>query len=180
MPSRLRSTRSGKISPGLAGGLRRLGERVYARRRLILWTGVAASLVALLGARRIQVDADFLYYFEPDSEVRRANEAINREIVGSNPFYIVVDAGEAGAIKRWDVLRHIKDLQNFVQTLPGVTSSVSLVDYLEILEAGMGSQGQGDLVIDAAGDIVPAEIPKPFWQDPANLKPVLAVVEARP
>jgi len=180
MPARLRSARSGKISPRLSENLRRLGERVYAKRGHIIWTAVLLSGLALVGTSRIRVDSDFIYYFEPDSEVRRANETINHEIVGSNPFYIVVDAGEAGAIKRWDVLRHIKDLQNFVHTLPGITSSVSLVDYLEILEAGMGSQGQGDLVINEAGDLVPAETPKPFWQDPANLKPVLAVVEARP
>src|SRR2546425_3218856 len=58
MPARLRSDRSGKISPRLAEKLRRLGERVYVKRRQILWAGVAISIVALLGARRIQVDSD--------------------------------------------------------------------------------------------------------------------------
>src|SRR5262249_62107063 len=160
MPSRLRSTRSGKISPGLAEGLRRLGERVYARRRLILWTGVAASLVALLGARRIQVDADFLYYFEPDSPVRRANEAINREIIGSNPFYIVVEGDAPGAIRRWEVLKVIRDLQEFLGKLPGVTSSISVVDYLETLEVAAQAESAGDMYVDEHGNPVPIE---PAW-----------------
>src|SRR5437016_2323234 len=103
MPSRLRSARSGKIPPTLAENLRRLGEQVYAKRRHILWAGVALSLLALVGARRIQVDADFLYYFEPGSEVRRANGTINHEIIGSNPFYIIVDGGPPGVIRRWEV-----------------------------------------------------------------------------
>ena len=30
----------------------------------------------------------------------------------------------------------IKDLQSFLLTLPGITSSISIVDYLELLEAG--------------------------------------------
>src|SRR5438128_1879435 len=63
MPSRLRSARSGKISPTLAENLRRLGERVYAKRRHILWAGVAVSLLATLdkspGTLKSVVTPDF-------------------------------------------------------------------------------------------------------------------------
>src|SRR5881409_842908 len=174
MPSRLRSARAGKISPTLAENLRRLGEQVYAKRRHILWAGVAVSLLALAGARRIQVDADFLYYFEPGSEVRRANETINREIIGSNPFYIIVEGGAPGVIRRWEVLKLIKDLQDFLGKLPGVTSSISIVDLLEALEAGVNAHSEGgELMVDEQGNIVPAEQPKPVWQDPKSLPPLL-------
>src|SRR6266705_3266505 len=173
MPSRLRSARSGKISPTLAENLRRLGERVYTKRRQILWAGAALSLVALAGARRIRVDADFLYYFTPGSEVRRANEMINREIIGSNPFYIVVEGGAPGVIRRWEVLKLIKDLQEFLGTLPGVTSSISIVDFLEALEAGVNAHSDDELVVDEQGNIVPTEQPKPFWEDPKSLPPLL-------
>ena len=181
MPSRLRSARAGKISPTLAENLRRLGEQVYAKRRHILWAGVALSLLALVGARRIQVDADFLYYFEPGSEVRRANETINHEIIGSNPFYIIVDGGAPGVIRRWEVLKLIKDLQDFLGKLPGVTSSLSVVDYLETLETRTSGQPEGgDLVVDEQGNVVPAEQPKPFWQDPKNLEPLLETIDKSP
>ena len=181
MPSRLRSARAGKISPTLAENLRRLGEQVYAKRRHILWAGVALSLLALVGARRIQVDADFLYYFEPGSEVRRANETINREIIGSNPFYIIVEGGAPGVIRRWEVLKLIKDLQDFLGKLPGVTSSLSVVDYLETLETRTSGQPEGgDLVVDEQGNVVPAEQPKPFWQDPKNLEPLLETIDKSP
>src|SRR5438552_366107 len=181
MHSRLRSARAGKISPTLAENLRRLGEQVYAKRRHILWAGVALSLLALVGARRIQVDADFLYYFEPGSEVRRANETINHEIIGSNPFYIIVDGGAPGVIRRWEVLKLIKDLQDFLGKLPGVTSSLSVVDYLETLETRTSGQPEGGaLVVDEPGTVVPAERPKPFWQDPKNLEPLLETIDKSP
>src|SRR5881296_924149 len=178
MPSRLRSARSGKISPTLAENLRRLGERVYTKRRHILWAGAALSLVALAGARRIRVDADFLYYFTPGSEVRRANEMINREIIGSNPFYIVVEGGTPGVIRRWEVLKLIKDLQGFLGTLPGVTSSISIVDFLEALEAGVNAHSDDELVVDEQGNIVPTEQPKPFWEDPKSLDPLINQISA--
>src|SRR5947208_7245866 len=181
MPSRLRSARSGKISPTLAENLRRLGERVYTKRRHILWAGAALSLVALAGARRIRVDADFLYYFTPGSEVRRANEMINREIIGSNPFYIVVEVGTPGAIRRWEVLKLIKDLQEFLGKLPGVTSSISIVDLLEALDAAGNANAEGsDLMVDDQRHIVPAEAPKPFWQDPKSLGPLLDTMMKSP
>src|SRR5438034_1110252 len=181
MPARLRSARSGKISPALSENLRRLAERAFAKRREILWGAVALALVALAGAWRIRVDSDFLYYFEPRSEVRRANEAINQKIVGSNPFYIVIDGGAPGALRRWEVLKLIKDLQGFLAGQPGITSSISVVDYLEVLEAGFNKQEEGgDLVIDEQGNLVPAAAPKPFWQDPKSLGPLLDTMMKSP
>ena len=35
-------------------------------------------------------------------------------------------------------------------------------------------------MVDEQGNIVPAAPPKPFWQDPNALKPVLAMVQASP
>src|SRR5438876_652776 len=181
MPARLRSARSGKISPALSENLRRLGERAFAKRREILWGAAALALVALAGAWRIRVDSDFLYYFEPRSEVRRANETINQKIVGSNPFYIVIDGGAPGALRRWEVVKLIKDLQGFLARQPGITSSISVVDYLEVLEAGFNKQAEGgDLVIDEQGNLVPAEAPKPFWQDPKSLGPLLDTMMKSP
>jgi predicted RND superfamily exporter protein len=181
LPARLRSARAGKTSPTLSENLRRLGGRVFASRTQVLWGALAIAAVALVGAWRIEVDSDFLYYFAPSSEVRQANETINREIVGSNPFYLVVEGPEAGTLKRWEVLKLVKDLQTFLLTLPGITSSVSLVDYLEVLEAGLNKQTEGgDLVVDEHGNIKPAEVPKTFWEDPKNLEPVLAMVSTSP
>jgi predicted RND superfamily exporter protein len=181
MPARLRSERSGKISPTLSENLRRLGARVSGSRRAILWTAAAFALVALAGAWRIQVDSDFLYYFEPSSEVRRANEAINQKIVGSNPFYIVIDGGGPGALRHWEVLKLIKDLQGFLARQPGITSSISVVDFLEALESRSSGQAEGgDLVIDEQGNIVPAPAPKSFWEDPKSLEPLLDTMMKSP
>jgi hypothetical protein len=181
LPVALRSARSGQVSAGLSARLNQLGRRAHDSRRPILWTAVAIGIVSLAGTRLIRVDSDFLYYFKPHSEVRVANETINQKIVGSNPFYIVVGGGDAaGLIKRWEVLRLVKDLQAFVAGLPGVTSSISIVDYLELLESGLNAGVAEDLEVDEQGNVVPAQKPKSFWDDPRNLDPVLDMVSKSP
>src|SRR5438094_284566 len=173
-----------------------LGVIVLAGKALTFGTSVLPPLLLVVGSSyAIHVmaryyeqvdagappDADFLYYFEPGSEVRRANETINREIIGSNPFYIIVEGGAPGVIRRWEVLKLIKDLQDFLGKLPGVTSSLSVVDYLETLETRTSGQPEGgDLVVDEQGNVVPAEQPKPFWQDPKNLEPLLETIDKSP
>ena len=140
----------------------------------------ALGVVGLGATWFVHVDSDFLYYFDENSDVRRANEAINHEIVGSNPFYIVIDGRQPGLLRRWEVLKEVKELQEFLLTLPGITSSLSLVDYLELLEKGLAGGGAGDLVVDDEGRVVTAPPTKTFWEDPRGLEPVLKLVDTSP
>ncbi len=167
-------------SPALSGFLGRLARLVACSPRAVWWVAAGLAVVAFLGMRRIEVDADFLNYFTKRSEVRQANEIINREIVGSNPFYVVVEGPEAGALERWVNLWFLKDLQQYLHTLPGISSSISIVDYVELLESGLATSSGGDLVVNERGEVVPAERPRPFWEDPAQLEPVLKLVAQSP
>jgi predicted RND superfamily exporter protein len=179
LPVERAAVRAAGGTPRLDRVLAGFARLAFTHRRAVIWGSVAMSLIALFGVRRIDVDADYLYYFDPEAEVRQANEVINQEIVGSNPFYLVID-GEKGAFRHWENLLLMKDLQDFVETLPGVTASASIVDYLELLERGLNKSTGGDLVVGEDGKIAPATPPKPFWQDPKNLAPVLKMVEASP
>lgn len=171
---------SGRVSPRLSQWLADVAKRAYSGRRAILWGAALAAAVALIGSRRIRVDSDFLSYFEPRSDPRVANEVINQQIVGSNPFYLVVEGTAPGTIKRWEVLKLIKELQEFLRTLPGVASSISIVDYLEVLETGLSKTGEKDVIIDEQGNVVPPEPAKSFWEDPTRLGPLLNMVSTSP
>src|SRR5262249_19054280 len=111
-------------SPLLDRLLSRIAWAASYARQLILWGALLVGIGALFMIRNIQVDSDFLYYFTPSARVRIDNETINDKIVGSNPFYIVID-GEPGTLKRWEVLRLMKDLQTHLEEQPGIASTVS-------------------------------------------------------
>lgn len=167
-------------SPRVEHWLTQLGAQAYAARGRVLGVAGLLALLGLAGGARIVVDSDFLTYFDPSSQVRREHEAVNQQIVGSNPFYLIVEGGEAGAMKRWDVLKKVKELQTFVGTLPGVTGSLSIVDYLELLEKGLNQTGDDDIVVDASGKIVEGGKVQTFWENPANLPAVLNLVAVSP
>ncbi len=161
-----------------------LGTLAWAaahERTPIILGAVVVGILSLFGIRRIQVDSDFLYYFTPHATIRIDNEAINKSIVGSNIFYIVIE-GEPETLKRYEVLKLVKDLQGFVEAQPGVTATVSIVDYLELLESGLNksSGGENDLVIDEQGKLVAAEVQRTFWEDPSKLQNVLKMVASSP
>ena len=178
MPVEQRTRRSGKMSPMLGDALTRLGKRDFVFRDPILWVSGALAMVALIGGYFIQVDSNFLYYFKPTSPVRQDNEIINQEIVGSNPFYLVIEGDEAGVMKRWEVLKQVKELQTFLLTIPGITFSRSFVDYLELFEAGLAPKGgPADVALDEKGNPIPEEEFKSFWEEPKNLVGLLQFVE---
>lgn len=164
-------------SPALERTLGRLARQVASSRGRIAITAAVAAVLALLGIRRIEVDSDFLRYFSPRSAVRQANEVINRAIVGSNPFYVVIEAPRERGIREWRTLRYIADLQRYLETLPGITSSVSIVDYVELLEAGLDRTSSGDLEVDPSGALRPLAPPRSFWEEPAKLETILELVD---
>ena len=52
------------------------------------------------------------------------------------------------------MLKQVKDLQSFVGTLPGITGSLSMVDYLELLESGLNKTGESDILVDESGKVI--------------------------
>lgn len=178
LPVEGRTRRSGKISPMLSDALTRLGKRDYVFRDPILKVAVALALVALAGSYFIRVDSNFLYYFKPTSPVRWDNEMINQTIAGSNPFYLVIEGADADVMKRWEVLKQVKELQTFLLTIPGITSSLSFVDYLELFEAGLAPKGEQDVSLDERGNpLPPEEKQKSFWEEPKSLPGLLQFIQ---
>jgi predicted RND superfamily exporter protein len=167
-------------SPRVESLMERLGTQAYAARGVVLGSAGIVALVALVGATRIIVDSDFLTYFSPSSPVRGDHEIINQEIVGSNPFYLIVEGGAPGAMKQWEVLKKVKELQTFVATLPGISGTISVVDYLELLEKGLNKSGEDDIIVDSAGKIIEPGQAQSFWDNPSMLPAVLNLIAISP
>lgn len=149
------------ITKAIAGSLSRaltwIGQTAHSARRRVIGVALAIAAVALAGALQIRVDSNLLDTFDPDSRIRRDTETVNEQIAGTAPFFLVVEGPAPGALKEWENLKHIKGLEHFVANLPGVQSTLSLVDYLEHY-AGDGAS---------------------LWDDPARLQAAIEAVGSR-
>ncbi|MCC6763720.1 MAG: MMPL family transporter [Deltaproteobacteria bacterium] len=163
---------------GLGQALSRLAQIDIRHRRVIFI--VAAGLVALsvMALPRIEADTNFLAYFPRDSPVRFAHTAISSRIAGALPFYVVVGTGQPQSMLDMRALRELRELQRYLESLPGVSRTVAFTDYLDLLDAGL--RASGDIVVDEQGnEVKPADV-KSFWDDPSRLGEVLALVRQNP
>ncbi len=173
----------GSFSPTLSSRLEELGRQDIRHRWGIIGAGLLISALSLWQASSIRVDSNFQSFFRKEDPIRQATDAINRHLVGSMAFYVVVEGNKKDTIKKWDSLRRIKDLQLYIDSLPGVDKTVSFVDYCELLDRGAQEVGSGDLLVSPEGEIIEAPPPggkTTFWENPSQLKAVLQLVAGSP
>ena len=178
----LPTRREESFSPRVTGVLQRLGRLSIHNRRPIMLVALLITAVCIWQSFAIRVDSNFQSFFRASDPISQATNAINQYLTGSMAFYVVIDGQEKDIIKRWDTLRRIKDLQDYIDSLPGVDKTVSFVDYCEMLDRG-AQEGGGGLVVSAEGELVeaPQEGQKTtFWDNPDQLKAVMQLVAGSP
>lgn len=162
-------------APALTAALRRLTDHVIRHRYAIIGVSVGVGLLSLWPIPSIQVGSNFLSIFRESHPVRQASEMINRNLVGSMAFYVVIDGKENDLMRQWDTLKRIKELQDYINSLPGVNKTVSLVDYCELFDQGMRS-----LPPEEGAEATPPEQLKSFWDDPTRLNDVMQMIFLNP
>lgn len=141
-------------------------------RRTVITAGFLLVVISLWYASTISVGSDFQSFFRETDPIRQATDRINRSLVGSMTFYVVIDGAENNVIKKWDSLWRIKNLQLYIDSLPGVEKTLSFVDYCEMLDRGIQE------IPLAPAEGVEMETPAPeekatFWSNPDQLKGVM-------
>jgi hypothetical protein len=160
------------FSPALSAALRRVTQADIRHRGGILIGSLLIAILAGWQALSIRVDSNFQSFFRETDPIRQATDAINRHLAGSTAFYVVIDGGEFDSIKKWDTLWRIKNLQLYIDSLPGVERTVSFVDYCEMLDRGLQE-------LPPEGEDGAAPLPeekKTFWENPFQLTDVMQLV----
>lgn len=142
------------IAAFLSRALTWIGETAHAARRRVIWVAVAVAAVALTGALQMTVDSNVLDMFDRESQIRLDTEIVNDQIAGTAPFFLVITGSAPGALKEWEVLKHIKGLEEFVGKLPGVCSTYSLIDYIELYDRGGEALWSDPVRVQSAVDVV--------------------------
>jgi predicted RND superfamily exporter protein len=93
--------------------------------------------LALAGCLRLKVNTDFISYFKEGSYIRQRVASIHKDLSGALNFNIIVEAGEEDKIKDPDVLRQIAGLQQYMDGLKVMDKSISIADYIKVMNREM-------------------------------------------
>lgn len=157
MPLRAADLDSGapaaRIARRLDGALARLAQ--WTSRRPGAWIAGFALAVAVAAAAipNIEIDTDYLSFFDEDAPVRRDFEAVNERLSGAVPLYVALRGPGAGSFREPEALRAVERIQAAAERLPGVSRTHSLADTVRVMNRALAAD-------DPAAERVPDTKPE--------------------
>lgn len=114
----------------------------YARSAARQWRWVAVGALAalglgILGASQLEIDRNQVENFAPDEPLRIADAHINETFAGTASLDVLVESDAPEGILDAAHMAKIAALQSKFESLPHVTKTVSIVDYLHLLHSAI-------------------------------------------
>lgn len=91
------------------------------------------ALAGGIGMSRIQVETNPVEFFKMDTPVARHFHDIYQDMSGAFPLSVVIEGREDGYFENPENLKKIDQVQDFLNSLPGVDKAISFVDYLKLV-----------------------------------------------
>ncbi len=169
LPHPTRAPRTEETGGRIATAVGAIGRWAVAHRALVLVGGILLCAVSLWGASRIKVETDYLAFFSEDSVFRRDNARIGAALGGTQPIYVTIEGDGPGALGKLDALTAMRDLQQFVAEQPGVDGSLSLADYVALMQGALSPE-RGRTLPDNQADVDQLLL----FVNPTDVAPVVA------
>jgi predicted RND superfamily exporter protein len=129
------SRRSGpeKDTPDLPARLAAAAARFSLdnRRAILIATGVALAL-AVAAMTQLEVGANSIEAFPPDSQIRRDFNSVNDRLEGANSFYVFLRTEQEKGFAKLSNLQEIEAFQDWLEAQPEVGGTTSVVEYLKV------------------------------------------------
>lgn len=111
--------------------LTKKGDWINQHRGVAVGALAAVVVIAAIGASKVFVNSSWLSDFKEDSEVALSTSMLNEKFAGTTFLHVVIESDQKDMLKSPELLKKIDALQGYVETLPYVGDSLSVVDYLE-------------------------------------------------
>ena len=108
-----------------------LGRFTVRDKRLILSCALAIGVIFGWGISKLRIESDIMASFPKDSQIARDNNFIEKHLMGLLPVEIVAEAAKGASILQPDVLNNFVYLQRYLQSIPDVTGSLSVANYIQ-------------------------------------------------
>ena len=130
---------------GLGRLLAQIGTFSPKHYRSVMLAFLLLTIAAGFGAAQLRIDRSQVENFADDEPVRIADELINRRFSGTAFLDVIVETGTPGGLLQIDNMRKVRDLQLFFETLPHVSKTVSIVDYVSQLHGAIEGLSAADM-----------------------------------
>jgi uncharacterized protein len=131
-----------------------LGKFTRANARAVVATAGIITVAGVIAASQLIVNEDRIETFDHSEPLYQANKIINDRFDGSNYLDIVIETPENEGIFEPAVLRKIESLQTYVETLPSVQGSTSVVDYLKQMNRALNDGHRDQYTLPNDRDLV--------------------------
>ncbi len=118
----------------------------HHQKKVLLAVSIVA-MVALCGISQIKVETNPVGFFKKDTPISRHFEDVSRQTAGSFPVNVVLNSRVDGYFENPNHLLQIARIQDFLSTLKGVDKTISLVDFLKLVNYGASQYNKDAYVI---------------------------------
>ncbi len=135
------------IDASTMGRMGRLASRmaIFSMRRPRLMVGVTVALVLACAplVALVKVETDVLAFFSPTHPVNRHTDIVETKLAGVTSLEISLRADRRDGLQNVATLRAIRAFQDWMEALPEVDRSVSMVDLVEEMHWAMNAERAG-------------------------------------
>ncbi len=111
------------------------------------------ALIAASGVMFLNRENSTKSYFGETLPVRVQDRFLNSKLAGTNTLYVVFQSTTADAMKQPQVLRTIEKVQRYIETLPEVGKTISIVDLLKQMNKAMNNGDASFSALPASQDL---------------------------
>lgn len=117
--------------------LNRLANFVIGWPKTILWISLLIGVALTTGISRIELDDNFIKYFDESNEVRRATDFMEAHLTGADLIEYALESGEESGINDPSYLTQVEAFANWYRTQPKVSHVLSITDIIKRLNQNM-------------------------------------------
>lgn len=134
-----------------------VGAFSASRPGLVLSIFSVLLLVAAAGAVQLRVDRSQVENFAPDEPIRIADERINESFAGTTFLDVIIEVDGDGDLLEAGRMSEVARLQTFMDGLPHMSKTLSIVDYLSLLHHALNELPVGEERILPEGEVALAQ-----------------------
>ncbi|SDE60410.1 outer membrane lipoprotein-sorting protein [Kordiimonas lacus] len=131
-----------------------LGARALKHSKVTLAIGILVAVLGVAGTSRVLIQEAQIENFQTDEPLYIADTEINARMDGTYFLDVIVEADEKEALFQPANLRRMESLQAYVEGLPAVHGSTSVVDYIKQMHKAVNENRQEFYTIPDDPDLV--------------------------